>query len=45
MGVVSKYLWTIRGIAVVFQTYVLYPHLSVRDNMSLAMQQNNESEK
>jgi len=29
----------------VFQTYALYPHLSVRDNMSLALQQNNESKK
>lgn len=32
-----------RGIAMVFQTYALYPHLSVQDNMSLALQQNNES--
>jgi len=28
-----------RGIAMVFQTYALYPHLSVRDNMSLALKQ------
>lgn len=28
-----------RGIAMVFQTYALYPHLTVRGNMSLAMKQ------
>lgn len=28
-----------RGIAMVFQTYALYPHLSVRDNMGLALKQ------
>ena len=28
-----------RGIAMVFQSYALYPHLSVRDNMSLGLQQ------
>ncbi|MBS1164288.1 MAG: transporter family protein [Proteobacteria bacterium] len=28
-----------RGIAMVFQTYALYPHLSVRDNMSLGLKQ------
>jgi len=28
-----------RGIAMVFQTYALYPHLTVRNNMSLALQQ------
>jgi multiple sugar transport system ATP-binding protein len=28
-----------RGIAMVFQTYALYPHLNVRDNMSLALRQ------
>jgi multiple sugar transport system ATP-binding protein len=28
-----------RGIAMVFQTYALYPHLTVKDNMSLAMKQ------
>jgi multiple sugar transport system ATP-binding protein len=28
-----------REIAMVFQTYALYPHLSVRDNMGLAMKQ------
>jgi multiple sugar transport system ATP-binding protein len=28
-----------RGIAMVFQTYALYPHLDVRNNMSLALQQ------
>ncbi|MBX3577600.1 MAG: ATP-binding cassette domain-containing protein [Rhizobiaceae bacterium] len=28
-----------RGIAMVFQTYALYPHLNVRDNMSLGLKQ------
>jgi len=28
-----------RGIAMVFQTYALYPHLTVKDNMTLAMKQ------
>ncbi len=28
-----------RGIAMVFQTYALYPHLSVRGNMSLGLKQ------
>src|SRR4051812_27723910 len=28
-----------RGIAMVFQTYALYPHLDVRRNMALALQQ------
>ena len=28
-----------RGIAMVFQTYALYPHLDVKRNMSLALQQ------
>ncbi len=28
-----------RGIAMVFQTYALYPHLSVRSNMSLGLKQ------
>ncbi|MEP1113392.1 MAG: ATP-binding cassette domain-containing protein [Nitratireductor sp.] len=28
-----------RGIAMVFQTYALYPHLSVRDNMELGLKQ------
>lgn len=28
-----------RGIAMVFQTYALYPHLSVRENMSLGLKQ------
>jgi len=28
-----------RGIAMVFQSYALYPHLTVKDNMSLAMKQ------
>lgn len=32
-----------RGIAMVFQSYALYPHLSVRDNMSLALKQDGES--
>ena len=26
-----------RGIAMVFQSYALYPHMTVRDNMSFAM--------
>ncbi|MFT6677160.1 MAG: multiple sugar transport system ATP-binding protein [Sulfitobacter sp.] len=28
-----------RGIAMVFQTYALYPHLTVRDNMTLGLKQ------
>ena len=28
-----------RGIAMVFQSYALYPHLTVRDNMALALKQ------
>ncbi|WP_224825934.1 ABC transporter ATP-binding protein [Cognatishimia sp. MH4019] len=28
-----------RGIAMVFQSYALYPHLSVRDNMALSLKQ------
>ena len=28
-----------RGIAMVFQSYALYPHLSVKDNMALALKQ------
>jgi multiple sugar transport system ATP-binding protein len=28
-----------RGIAMVFQTYALYPHLNVRDNMTLGLKQ------
>ena len=32
-----------REIAMVFQTYALYPHLTVRDNMTLALKQAGES--
>jgi len=32
-----------RGIAMVFQTYALYPHLSVQKNMSLGLKQARES--
>ncbi len=32
-----------RGIAMVFQSYALYPHLSVRDNMGLALKQAGQS--
>ena len=32
-----------RGIAMVFQTYALYPHLSVKNNMSLGLKQAKES--
>jgi len=32
-----------RGIAMVFQTYALYPHLSVRKNMSLGLKQAKKS--
>src|SRR4029453_2135132 len=28
-----------RGIAMVFQSYALYPHLSVKDNMGLGLKQ------
>ncbi len=28
-----------RGIAMVFQSYALYPHLSVKGNMALALKQ------
>src|SRR5580765_1532370 len=28
-----------RGIAMVFQTYALYPHLNVRNNMALGLKQ------
>ncbi|MXX90167.1 MAG: ABC transporter ATP-binding protein [Boseongicola sp. SB0677_bin_26] len=31
-----------RGIAMVFQTYALYPHLNVRGNMSLALKQDKQ---
>lgn len=30
---------SMRGISMVFQTYALYPHLTVRDNMSLGLKQ------
>jgi len=30
-----------RGIAMVFQTYALYPHLNVQENMSLGLKQTN----
>ncbi len=32
-----------RGIAMVFQTYALYPHLTVRGNMSLGLKQSGKS--
>ena len=32
-----------RGIAMVFQSYALYPHLTVRGNMSLALKQERQS--
>ena len=32
-----------RGIAMVFQSYALYPHLNVRTNMSLALKQERQS--
>lgn len=32
-----------RGIAMVFQSYALYPHLNVRKNMSLALKQEKQS--
>ncbi|WP_170608325.1 ABC transporter ATP-binding protein [Ruegeria arenilitoris] len=34
-----------RGIAMVFQSYALYPHLNVRKNMSLALKQEGQSKK
>ncbi len=33
-----------RGIAMVFQSYALYPHLNVRKNMSLALKQERQSQ-
>jgi len=32
-----------RGIAMVFQSYALYPHLTVRDNMALALKQEGQN--
>ncbi|NNL34836.1 MAG: ABC transporter ATP-binding protein, partial [Silicimonas sp.] len=32
-----------RGIAMVFQSYALYPHLNVRGNMTLALKQEGQS--
>jgi len=32
-----------RGIAMVFQSYALYPHLNVRNNMTLALKQERQS--
>lgn len=32
-----------RGIAMVFQSYALYPHLTVKDNMTLALKQEKQS--
>ncbi|GAB2188006.1 ABC transporter ATP-binding protein [Roseibium sp. LAB1] len=32
-----------RGIAMVFQSYALYPHLNVRNNMTLALKQEKQS--
>ena len=34
-----------RGIAMVFQSYALYPHMTVRDNMSFALKIANKSQK
>lgn len=34
-----------RGIAMVFQSYALYPHLNVKGNMSLALKQEKQSKK
>ena len=38
-GVVNVIPPAKRGIAMVFQSYALYPHLSVRDNMGLGLKQ------
>ncbi|MEO1306811.1 MAG: ABC transporter ATP-binding protein [Pseudomonadota bacterium] len=38
-AVVNLTLPSKRGIAMVFQTYALYPHLNVRGNMTLALKQ------
>ncbi|MEL6737255.1 MAG: ABC transporter ATP-binding protein, partial [Pseudomonadota bacterium] len=32
-----------RGVAMVFQSYALYPHMNVRKNMSLALRQEKQS--
>lgn len=34
-----------RGIAMVFQSYALYPHLTVRNNMALGLKQEKQSKK
>jgi alpha-glucoside transport system ATP-binding protein len=31
-----------RGIAMVFQSYALYPHMTVRDNMAFALKAGEE---
>ena len=37
--VVNKIIAAERGVAMVFQSYALYPHMTVFDNMSFALKQ------